>query len=93
MNIEKLRQDFPVLKKGIIYFDNACMTLRPQLVVSAINSYYNEFPACGERSEHQLGKRVTEEVEKARTIMRKFIGAGKDEEIASGRVRAGTEAW
>ncbi|MFC1801200.1 aminotransferase class V-fold PLP-dependent enzyme [Nanoarchaeota archaeon] len=80
MKVEKLRQDFEVLKKGIIYFDNACMTLRPRQVVAAINSYYNEFPACGERSQHQLGKRVTEEMEKARRVMAKFIGA-KEREI------------
>lgn len=81
MNIKRLREDFPVLEKGIIYFDNACMTLKPRKVVEAMNSYYNNFPACGERSEHRLGKIVTEEVDKARKTMRKFIGAGRDEEI------------
>ncbi|MCK4589751.1 MAG: aminotransferase class V-fold PLP-dependent enzyme [Nanoarchaeota archaeon] len=80
MNPEKLRQDFPVLNKGIIYLDSACMTLRPRPVIEAINQYYNEFPACGERSEHQLGKKVSEEVDKARRVMARFIGA-KEKEI------------
>ena len=81
MNPEKLRQDFPVLNKGIVYFDNACMTLRPKPVVEAINRYYYEFPACGERSEHRLGKKVTEEVEAARKTLANFIGAKKPHEI------------
>lgn len=82
LNTNKIRTDFPVLnvKDPVIYLDSACMTLRPRQIVSAINSYYNEFPACGERSEHQLGRRVTEEVEKARRIVAKFIGA-KEKEI------------
>ena len=58
MNVEKLRKDFPVLEKGIVYFDNACMTLKPKQVVEAMNSYYYNYPACGERSQHRLGKRL-----------------------------------
>jgi len=86
LNVEKIREDFPVLKreingKPIIYFDNACMTLRPVQVIDKINEYYREYPSCGERSLHKLGKRVDEEVERARDIVKKFINAKKFEEI------------
>lgn len=86
MDLSKFRNDFNILQKKIkgmpiIYFDNACMTLRPRQVVEAMNEYYNEYPACGERSEHALGKRVTEEIEKSRKEIAKFIGAKKDKEI------------
>jgi len=86
LNVEKIREDFPVLKreingKPIIYFDNACMTLRPIQVIEKISEYYREYPSCGERSLHKLGKRVDEEMEKARNIIRKFINAKKFEEI------------
>jgi cysteine desulfurase / selenocysteine lyase len=57
------------------------MTLRPRQVVEAMDRYYLEFPACGERSHHKLGKRVTEEVVKAREQVRRFINARKSEEI------------
>jgi cysteine desulfurase/selenocysteine lyase len=82
-NVEKIRQDFPVLAgpKPPIYFDNACMTMRPKQVIAAINRYYNEFPACGERSMHRLGRMVTEEVEKSRTIISKFFNAKNPKEI------------
>ena len=83
MNIQKIREDFPVLQAGkpLIYFDNACQTLRPVQVIEKISEYYKEYPACGGRSVHRLGKRVTEEVQKSRQIVQKFIGAVRPEEI------------
>jgi cysteine desulfurase / selenocysteine lyase len=79
MNVEKLREDFPVLKKGIIYMDSACVTLKPKQVVEAMNEYYYEFPACGGRSKHSMGDRVTDEVEKARKIVANFFNAKTNE--------------
>ncbi len=86
MNITKIRDDFPILKNGIrgkpvIYFDNACMTLKPVQVVEKMNEYYYEYPACAERSHHKLGKRATEEYNNSRTIVRKFINAKSDKEV------------
>jgi cysteine desulfurase / selenocysteine lyase len=86
MIINKIREDFPVLSKQIngkqiIYLDSACVALKPQQVIDAMNKYYNEFPACGGRSSHKLGKTVTEEVEKAREIIKEFINAKKSSEI------------
>jgi cysteine desulfurase/selenocysteine lyase len=85
-DVNKIREDFPVLQreingKPIVYFDNACMTLRPIQVIEKINEYYREYPSCGERSLHKLGKKVDEEVEKSRKILRKFLNAKKIEEI------------
>lgn len=77
----KLREDFPVLNKVGIYLDSACMTLKPAQVINKINEYYNEYPACGERSNHKLGLRVNKEVENARNQIKKFINAKHDEEI------------
>jgi len=86
LNVEKIREDFPVLEKKInskpiIYMDNACMTLRPVQVIEKINEYYREYPSCGERSLHKLGKRVDEEMERARETLKKFINARKKEEL------------
>src|SRR3989344_2587893 len=79
MNVDKIRADFPVLKNNFAYLDSACMSLKPRQVVDAMNRYYLEFPACGERSSHRLGAIVTEEYHTARKIVAKFIGAGEDE--------------
>ena len=86
MNAEKYREDFPALNQLIggkppIYFDNACMTLKPKQVIEAMNEYYEKFPACHGRSVHNFAKKVTERVERSRRRMQDFIGAKKESEI------------
>ncbi|NOZ81636.1 MAG: cysteine desulfurase [Candidatus Micrarchaeota archaeon] len=95
MNPEKLREDFPILVNGlngkpVIYFDNACVTLKPRQVIEAMNEYYENFPACHGRSSHKLGLKVTEEYEKSRKTVAEFIRAKKPAEIVF--VRNTTEA-
>lgn len=86
LNASKIREDFPVLQKKIagkpiIYFDNACQSLKPVQVIEKINEYHRDYPACGERSMHKLGKKVDEEVNNARKSIQKLFGARKPEEI------------
>ncbi len=86
MDIQKIRSDFPALWKKWngkypIYFDNACMTLKPKQVMDAMNEYYNEYPVCGGRSIHKMAKKVDEKVTEAREKFRKFLGASCPEEI------------
>lgn len=81
MNTDKIRKDFPILEKGIVYLDSACMSLKPRSVIEAMNDYYYNYPSCGERSSHRLGKKVTEEYEKARKKTARFIGAKTEELI------------
>jgi len=86
MNAEKLREDFPVLQKKtngkqIIYFDSACMSLKPRQVIKKMNESYEDYTACAGRSAHQFGSKVTEEYEAARENIAKFIGSKKEEVI------------
>ncbi|MEW6007019.1 MAG: aminotransferase class V-fold PLP-dependent enzyme [bacterium] len=87
MDVEKIRRDFPALlqkrnKKPPIYFDNACMTLKPIPVIKAMDEYYQKFPACGgERSSHWFASKVNERIEEAREIIRRFINAKSANEI------------
>ncbi len=86
IELKKYREDFLILRKKvrgrpIIYFDNACMALKPIQVINKLNEYYNEYPACGGRSQHQLGIRVTEETEETRRTAAKFLSAKKPSEI------------
>ncbi len=78
---EKVRGDFPVLSKGIIYFDNACMTLKPKQVIAKMDEYYNEYTSCGDRSIHRLAECVQDEMEGAREGVRKLLGARSAKEI------------
>jgi len=81
MNVNKIREDFPVLKKNVIYLDSNCMSLKPKQVVDKINEYYNEYPACGGRSIHKFGIRLDNEINEARKIIQKFVNARKSKEI------------
>jgi len=86
MNVQKIRQDFPLLnpeinKKSYIYLDTACQSLRPKQVLEAMNKYYLYQQACAGRSMHQLAAAVTKNVEQARTDIAKFINAARHEEI------------
>lgn len=83
MDTERWRQDFPLLQAAqpLIYFDNACATLKPEPVLQAMDAYNREFPTCGGRSINRLGDRVTKAVQAARQTAARFINAAHDDEI------------
>jgi len=81
MNVEKVRSDFAILQKGIVYLDSACMSLKPRQVTDAMMEYYNEFPACVGRSNHRLGESAKNAFEESRKTIARFIGAKPDEII------------
>ncbi len=86
MNLQSIRDDFPALWKKWngkypIYFDNACMTLKPSQVINAMNEYYSEYPVCGGRSIHKMAKKVDEKVAEVREKFQRFLGASHPEEI------------
>ena len=82
-DINKIRNDFPILTPptGGVYFDNACVTLKPESVINAIENYYREYPACAGRSSHRLGEIVDQKVEGTRKIIADFINAEPKEII------------
>ena len=80
MNVTKIREDFPILKK-YVYLDSACMSLKPRQVINKINEYYNEYPACSGRSGHSLSNKINEEVYKTREIISKFFSTRKENVI------------
>ena len=84
----RIREDFPVLRrriggKQIVYFDSACMALKPKQVADAINYYYTELGACGGagRSNHALGHEVSAMEEEARHKVARFFNANLPDEI------------
>ena len=77
------RGDFPTLRGDNVptYFDNACMTLKPDSVIEAIQTYYNEHPSCGGRSVHRYAMAVTRKMMDARKKMASFINAPHHDEV------------
>ncbi len=77
MNIE----DFPMLKKDIIYLDNGATTLKPKCVIDKINDYYENYSANAHRGDYDISFKVDQEYENARELARKFINAKYKEEV------------
>ncbi|MFB6077151.1 MAG: aminotransferase class V-fold PLP-dependent enzyme, partial [Candidatus Nanohaloarchaea archaeon] len=73
MDAAEVRDVFPVID-GVHYLDSACMALRPEPVIEAVERYYREFPACAGRSNHSLGDQATEAVETGRKQVAAFLG-------------------
>ena len=87
INISKIRQDFPILKrkvngnKTLVYLDNAATTQKPLSVINAINDYYMNYNSNIHRAVHQLAEEATFEYEKTREKVAKFINAHSADEI------------
>lgn len=87
LDVYKIRQDFPILKrclkngKKLVYLDNAATTQKPKQVIDAICKYYSEYNSNIHRAVYQIADESTEEYEKTRENVRKFINAKYPEEI------------
>ena len=46
------REDFPILKNDIIYFDNGATTLKPKCVIDKITDYYENYSANAHRGDY-----------------------------------------
>lgn len=75
------REDFPLLKEEIIYFDNGATSLKPKCVIDKMVDYYTNYPANAHRGDYDLAYKVDKEYEEVRELVRKFIGAESLEEI------------
>jgi cysteine desulfurase/selenocysteine lyase len=81
MNTKTIRQDFPILQTGIIYFDNAASSLTPEPVLEKMMEFYHEYRANVERGVHRLSQKAGEEYAKARCKVADFVNAKPDEVI------------
>ena len=83
MNLKNIRTQFPTLRQesAPAYLDNACVTLKPDCVVEAINDYYTKTPGCGGRSVHRYGTAVSRATSDARIKLQKFLNAESANEV------------
>ena len=94
-NINKVREDFPILSrevygKPLVYLDNAATTQKPLCVLDAMREEYLNVNANVHRGVHYLSQQATDLHEAAREKVRQFINAAKTEEIVF--TRGTTEA-
>ncbi len=81
MDINKIREDYPILQRQIegrplIYLDNAATSQTPRPVVEAIEQMYYRYKANVHRGVHTLSQEATDMVELTREKVRAFINAG-----------------
>src|SRR3989344_111790 len=86
MNITKIQQDFPILKrkingKRLVYLDSASTSLTPSQVINRIKYFYENQNSNVHRAIYKLSEEATTAYEEARDKIAKFINADPNEII------------
>ncbi len=86
-NITSIRSDFPILLQSsenqspIAYLDNAATTQKPQVVIDAVNHFYQNNNANIHRGVYKLAVKATQAYETARDKVQRFINAPDRKEV------------
>ncbi len=86
MNVERIREDFPILKlevsgKPLTYLDNAASSQMPRQVIERLVHYQQAEHANIHRAVHYLSETATREYEGAREKVKGFLNAREAREI------------
>ncbi len=86
IDVEALREDFPVLKQTVhgqplVYLDSAATAQKPTAVVDAIRRFHEVDCANIHRGVHELSQRSTAAYEETRAKARQFLHAKSNEEL------------
>ena len=86
-DVETVRRDFPILHqrlahdRPLVYLDTAASSQKPSVVIQKQVECYEHYNSNVHRGIHQLGDRMTVELENAREIVQRFIGAPSSDEV------------
>jgi len=85
-DVASVRHDFPILNEKVngqplVYLDNGATSQKPQMVIDAIDNYYQHVNSNVHRGAHALSDKATELFENARKKVKHFINAKNREEI------------
>ena len=75
------REDFLMLNKDIVYFDNAATTLKPKVMIDATIDYYANYTANAHRGDYDISLKVDNNYENTRLLVKEFINADSTKEI------------
>lgn len=86
LDVERVRADFPILEqkvhgKPLVYLDNAATSQKPQVVLDAMQHYYEHDNANVHRGVHVLSQRATDAYEQVRAKVQRFLHANCVREI------------
>ncbi|TQV71654.1 cysteine desulfurase [Aliikangiella marina] len=85
-DVQSIRADFPILSdkvngQDLVYLDNGATSQKPQMVIDAIDDYYQHTNSNVHRGAHALSDKATQLFEEAREKVQHFINASCREEI------------
>lgn len=77
IDAKKIQDDFPIFRhhRGLVYLDGAASTQTPDVVVKAMQEYYEHFRSNVHRGIYRLSGEATERYEAARAAVAGYIGA------------------
>ena len=86
LDLQNIRSQFPILNqkvngKNLVYLDNGATSQKPISVLETWEKYYKEINANVHRGIHTLSQLATEEMERSRQKIQRFINAQNDFEI------------
>ena len=87
-DINKIRQQFPMLKKQktmqgkpLVFLDNSSTTFKPQCVIDAIERYYSDETANAHRGDYDLCYNVDREIQSCRELVSQFVNCNPNEVV------------
>ena len=75
------REDFPILKQDLIYFDNGATTMKPKQVIDTVVDYYSNYTANTHRGDYSNSIKVDNKYEEVRTKVKNFINCDSEKEV------------
>ena len=77
MNIKDIRREFPIYDNipNLVYLDSGATALKPKCVLDKMNEYYSQYGVNIHRGVYALSYQATDEYDKAREIVSKFINS------------------
>jgi cysteine desulfurase/selenocysteine lyase len=96
LDAQRVRADFPILAttnrfgKPLVYLDSAATSLKPQVVIDAVNAYNGEYSSNIHRGIYEIAERATGAYEGARASVARLINAPEAAEVVF--VKNATEA-
>lgn len=84
--IGRIRAEFPMLRqrpgeKEFVYLDNGATSFKPECVLKAEESYYEDFDANTHRGDYDLAVKADRAYDEARKEVASFIGASFEETV------------
>lgn len=79
--MERVREQFPMLEQDIVYLDSAALVQKPLSVIKAVNDFYSKFCISNRTSDSYLGIFVEKRIKETRNLVANLLDAETNEII------------